>query len=96
MNILGFDYHLSADEDESKLGVYGRTLFIPQEIQIAANLSAQQKVSTTLHEVLHVINETMRLDLTENTICRLETGLFQALSENGVDLFPLIDEIQGS
>jgi hypothetical protein len=75
------------------LEAYGKTFFLPQEFQIAANLNYEQKISTTIHEMLHVINESMRLDLTENTICRLETGLFQALSENGVDLFPLIDEI---
>jgi len=93
MNILGFDYKLSDDEDDNKLGCYGKTFFLTQEIKIAANLSSQQKTSTTLHEILHVINESMRLDLTENTICRLETGLFQTLVQNGVDLFPLTQEL---
>jgi len=94
MKILGYNYILTANEDADKLDCYGKTFFTTQEIKIAANLAPEQKISTTIHEALHVINESLKLDLTENIICRLETGIYQTLLDNGVDLEPLVGEIE--
>jgi hypothetical protein len=45
-----------------------------------------------LHEALHLISDELVLGLDEDTINRLESGLYCFLSESGVDLLPLIRE----
>ncbi|MDD5304504.1 MAG: hypothetical protein PHS14_15515 [Elusimicrobia bacterium] len=53
---------------------------------------AERTIATVLHEALHLISDEFVLALDEDTINRLESGLYCFLSESGVDLLPLIRE----
>ncbi|MCE5190274.1 MAG: hypothetical protein LLG08_00585 [Actinomycetia bacterium] len=53
---------------------------------------AERTIATVLHEALHLISDELVLALDEDTINRLESGLYCFLSESGVDMLPLIRE----
>ena len=51
-------------------------------IMVDKNLTKDKKKSTTLHEIIHLIDYSLDLGLDENTICRLESGLYATLKNN--------------
>lgn len=60
----------------------GSTDFDNNIILIKDNMSVDNKLSTVLHELLEVINETYDLNLSHQTIQTLEAGLFQVIKDN--------------
>ena len=93
MKILGHEYTLiSAPNDQ--LGAYGRHLVREQILQVADDLHQQQMVTTVLHEIIEALNYHLGLDLDHSVIMALEAGLYQSLTDNEVDLSPLIAELQ--
>jgi len=94
MNILGYNYTVTADGEADIMGSYGRFHSKQHlQIQIASDLCAQQKMSTILHEILEALNYHLGLDLEHKIITALEAGLYQVLTENGVDLIPLAKDV---
>lgn len=94
MNILGYKYRLIEDGNEDFIGASGRGHIARQVIQIAEGLVEQQRVTTVLHEIIEALNYHLELELEHNKIMSLEAGLYQVLSENGVDLSPLVADIE--
>lgn len=90
MKILGYNYTVYCDGIHEDIGAYGRCHHGRQRIQIATNLAEEQVASTILHEILHVLNYHLGLDLKENTIMALESGLYLVLTENGINIDHLI------
>jgi hypothetical protein len=86
MKILGYNYKVVHKAMKKNLGKYK---FSKLEISIDTKQAQQQLESTTLHEILHAISEHLKLKLDEDTVGRLEVGLYQSLTDNGVDLSPL-------
>ena len=89
LNILGYVYVLDTSQSIEDLKVAGRSSPLHQTIVLARELSAQQRQSTLLHEVLEVLNYHLGLELRESKILALEAGLYYVLTQNGVDLQPL-------
>ncbi len=94
MNILGYMYQLVEDVDSDFIGAFGRKHAKSQIIQIATDLVEQQRVSTVLHEIIEALNYHLELDLAHNSIMALEAGLYQVLTGNGIDLSPLVKELE--
>ncbi len=92
INILGYTYSIEYPGDVRTMNATGRVRFDGFRIQLA-NSEPQELLSTMLHECLECLNRHLNLDLEEDTIVRLEVGLFQVLTQNGVDLTPLLEEL---
>lgn len=55
-------------------------------IYIDESLNQDIKDETLLHEVLHVIDDNLKLNLSEEQIIRLSTGLYCILKENNIKI----------
>jgi hypothetical protein len=92
LNILGYTIDTDFSRSSDELGdVVGRCSPDMLYIRIASDMPYQSKISGMVHEIIEVINSQLQLNLEHETICRLETSLFQTLTMNGVDLSPLIE-----
>lgn len=89
LKILGHTYTIDESDSLEFIGAYGRHHPEKLVIQIAEDLAPEQAVSTVLHEILHALDFLMKLGLEDSQVQRLEAGLYQALTENGVGLSPL-------
>jgi Zn-dependent peptidase ImmA (M78 family) len=54
-----------------------------QHIQIDSTNHRQHQESTLLHEIIHLVSNSMNMDLKEEQVAQLETGLYQVLNDNG-------------
>jgi len=93
MNILGYNYTITANLDEDTMGAYGRFHSKKLQLQIASDLCHQQEISSVLHEILEALNYHLGWGLEHKIVTGLEAGLYQVLTENGVDLMPLTKDI---
>ena len=93
MKILGYNYTIIENGDSNTIGALGRFHEKSQEIQLASDLCDEQKLSTLIHEVLEAINYHLELDLQHRVITGLEVALYQFLTDNGVDLTSLLEQI---
>jgi hypothetical protein len=91
MKILGFDYALTYSSDSSYVGACSADKL---QIYIDPAVPKQRKLETILHEVIEAVNVHTNLRLQHRAIVTLATALHQALSENGVNLSPLLREIK--
>ncbi len=62
----------------------GKVIFRKNKIKILNSYSIERKFRTLLHEVIHIIDEDLKIGFEENGICRLEAGLFQVLKDNNL------------
>ena len=93
INILGYIYSIEYPGDNRTMGTTGKVRFDSFRIQLANNNEPQELRSTMLHECIECINYHLNLNFEESTIARLEVSLFQVLTQNGVDLTPLLEEL---
>lgn len=89
LKILGYEYVIEERDDVHVLEAFGKTDVKNQILPIASDLAPQQKTSTILHEVIEALNYHLDLKLKHDIIMRLESGLYQVLTDNGVDLAKL-------
>lgn len=60
----------------------GRTFHMENRIEISHRVSEQRQREALLHEIIHVVENAMRIDLSEKVVSRLGMGLFAALTDN--------------
>ena len=94
MKILGYDYCIVKCDAPDWIGGFGRHHPKSQSIQIASEMHEQEAISTLLHEIIEALNYHLQLSLSHPTIMSLEAGLFQVLTDAGVDLSSLIKGIE--
>lgn len=95
MKILGYTYTIELGSDSARMGGnYGHCMCGKQVIQIANDLNREQENSTIIHEMIEAIRYHLGIKLEHNQIMALEAGLYQVLTENGVDLSPLLAELR--
>ena len=91
MKILGFDYsiELVSSANMSELGTinHGST-----HIRLRDNMSEVGLLSTLIHEIVHAVDFQLSLDMGEENVNRMATGLYQTMVDNGVNLRPLLKE----
>ena len=56
---------------------YGLTNFCGNTIQVESSLAVDVQWAVLVHEVLHIVNDSLALGLDEDTITRLDAGLGQ-------------------
>lgn len=89
MKILGYNYRIERGVRVDEMDAYGRIDRRRQIITVASDLAEDGHASTLLHEILEALNYHLELKLEHRAIMSLEAGLFQVLTDNGVDLSPL-------
>ena len=86
IRVNGTDYLIDLVEDV-KDDIHGadyiaRVLFKENKIRILNSYKIERKFRALLHEVIHIIDEDIKVGLEEEQICRLEAGLYQVLRDN--------------
>lgn len=92
INILGYQYTIDRSKTVDEIGALGRYNHKSLTIQIARDLEPPVVTATLLHEIVEALNYCLELNLEHAKITALETGLWQVLSENGVNLGPLLKD----
>jgi hypothetical protein len=96
INILGRDFdvnYLATPKDvdsDGKDDLLGQTLHNKSELRILGTLKQYDSAQTLLHEIIHVINEDLKLGLYpkygknwENIVDLLAIGILDTFSRNG-------------
>lgn len=86
IKILGYFYYVDQSKTEDEIKALGRFIAKTQTIQLASDLSAQQAESTLLHEILEALGYHLGIEIEHKQMMALESGLYQTLKDNGVDL----------
>ena len=90
IKILGQDFNI-VDEPEGSLEkkYVGTVCYKKSEIALERDLLPDVRNSTILHEIIHALDYKLKLDLSEDQVIRLETGLFAVMKDNNIPLiFP--------
>lgn len=95
MKILGYDYLIVDGEDYGR--VAGSCDVKQAVIHVDPAQTPEMQESTVLHEIIEALAYHLNLMLPPNAdevIMPLEAGLYQVLTAAGVDLSPLLREVQ--
>jgi hypothetical protein len=85
MRILGHEYTVSYGEFR-QMEAAAKCDPHSQQIIIARDLSQSMRDSALIHEVLEAFNYHLELGIEHPAIARLEAGLYQFFSDNGISL----------
>jgi hypothetical protein len=95
MKILAYDYEIKAQPAPvEQIVLMGRHDANALRITICTGMDKQHQESTLIHEVLEAINWQLQIKLEEQQIICLEVGLYNVLQNTGVDLGPLMKELE--
>lgn len=86
LNIGGIEYKIKIVKDNSD-GMHeaqyrGKVRFSEDEVDILESYSNESKFRTLLHEIIHILDDNYKLELNEEIIARLASGLYQVLKDN--------------
>ena len=83
IRILGKDYELIHDNTGlSDQNLLGRSKCAQQKIFYADDQGAAQLRDTLLHEILHVVDWTVKAELKENQVAAIASGLYAVFKDN--------------
>ena len=87
IRVGGIDYKIehvkeSLDGINSEAVYAGRVMFKEHKILLLDSYPSEKQFKTLLHEIIHIIDEDLKIGIDEENICRLETGLYQVLKDN--------------
>jgi hypothetical protein len=94
MKILGYNYKMRSVDCDLDAGNMGTCHTAKNTIIISTDYPDDRRISTVLHEILEALNFNLELELTHPVTTQLESGLFQVLTDAGVDLSPLLKELK--
>jgi hypothetical protein len=90
VRILDVDYDVHVVEGNvGDIQSYGHVRFDTGTVTLVTELSSKQRVSTFVHEILHLILLDLGQDITEQQMVAIETGLFTFFVDNKFDLSAL-------
>lgn len=96
MKVLAYDYDIQAVStsvaDSTFMGRHNGTELT---IRICTGMDRQHQESTMIHEIIEAIVWQLKLKLEEEQVIGLEIGLYNVLRNTGVDLSPLMRELDG-
>lgn len=93
MKIFGYEYTVREDIDINNRGLLGICDSDKHEIVLSVGMSKQQKVSVIIHEIVEAVLDHLGIDLDHQWIVVIETVIHMILTTNGIDLTPLLSEI---
>jgi hypothetical protein len=94
IKILGYHYTVETDKDARYVSSTGSMDGNKQLIRIASDINIENKQSTLIHEIIEALSYHLDLKLEHSVIMAFEAGFFQILTDNGVDLSPLLGGLE--
>ena len=88
IKILGHIYNISMREN---MRSSGKSCLVDLQIYLDEDQSDSQMIATLLHECIEMINAQLELSMEHSQICGIETGIYQVMTEAGIDLTPLVE-----
>ena len=83
IRIQGHDYRLRYDSHLARdTKAAGNSCGNAEYITLDSSCSEGSQRSSFIHEIIEQIDSCLNLELSHQTICRLEAGLFQIISDN--------------
>jgi len=80
---FGQEWKVKTTKNHPKIeGNFGYCDLGENTIWIATNATEIQQKSTLLHEIIHLIEQSMGLNFSEHSVLTLEAGLFHILRDN--------------
>ena len=87
IRVLSIDYDVNViDGGPKDIQAYGHLRYGGGVITLATELSYQQRVSTFIHELMHIVLIDLGQDISEQQMVAFEHGFFSFLSDNKLDL----------
>jgi len=81
--VLGMKHKISYfKEHDPTDSAMGRSLIKMGEIKICNEMPKDIQEQTISHEVVHIINDHLGIELKENQVCALASGLYSFIKEN--------------
>jgi hypothetical protein len=97
MKILAYDYQIKGLSNPVETAtLFGRHDSNSLTITICTGMQRQHQESTMIHEVFEAINWQLKIGLEEQQIICLEAGLYHVLRNAGVNLDPLMKELDAT
>lgn len=78
ITILGKPYAIEVCEERHMDGLLGSASHAHGIIRISTNQSPDMMDETLLHEIIHMVDNELKLGFDEPTVCRLAVGLYSA------------------
>ena len=78
VTILGKQYDVIEVSEARSGGNLGSASQSYQTIMVNKSIGKDQKKETLLHEVIHIIDQELKIGLSEENVCRLAVGLYSA------------------
>lgn len=78
MTVLGKQYSVTYETSNAMNGNFGAAKRSDALIRINREISLEQQEETLLHEVIHIVDEELLLNMNEEQIHRLAVGLYSA------------------
>ena len=86
LKICGHEYKIEIDNNLMKHhDNYGISNSVSQVIKIDTSFSHSQTVDTLIHEIIHIIDNNMKIKLDEDNVCRLANLLSTTIIDNKLD-----------
>lgn len=95
MKILSYDYEVvrepgfSSDRNNNNNARWQGQIDYKRQ-QIKVDPEDKEHMQTLIHEMMHSIDRYFVTDLSEDNIERISQGIYHVMTENGVDLSPLL------
>ena len=86
VNGIVYDIKLVTNREDEihEVKYYGSVNFDKNLITLYSDRKDENIFRTLMHEIIHIINEDLKMGLIEDNIRRLATGLYQSLKENNL------------
>ena len=85
MDVFGLRYDIVMRDDlENDNSAAGLVKFKACQVLIESSLSYDMAVSTLIHEIIEIANDSLELRLEHRTICGLEVAVYQALKSGNL------------
>ena len=80
----GIEFVEAVEDDIHEVEFTGRVLFRENKIKISNSYKTDSKFRTLLHEIIHILDYDYKMELPEETIRRLASGLYGTLKDNNL------------
>ena len=84
VKILYKEYTVKTEENLHNKGgdLYGRILYLPEEIHLNVSGSDEQKKATLVHEIIHGMDEMYNIGLKERQVEKLGNAFYMLIKDN--------------
>jgi hypothetical protein len=78
VEVLGKKYDIVRIKEDSGMGNLGAAVVAHQKIFVRDDIGPDQVKDTLLHEIIHLVDQELKIGLEEEDVARLACGLYSA------------------